>query len=106
MKLWLTSDNVAWDTERYRYAAEQMLFTLFPGEKAEYPDTPVPTSLAAEPNAVIFTLHRGKTLTNMSALLLRGNTWHNGVVRFPSGELDQAPEAVYHTVQRALKQAF
>ena len=71
MKLWLTSDNVDWDTGRYHYAAEQMMLTLFPGERPEYPDTPVPTSLAAEPNAVIFTLHRGKKLTNMSALLLR-----------------------------------
>lgn len=106
MKLWLTSDNVDWDTGRYHYAAEQMMLTLFPGERPEYPDTPVPTSLAAEPNAVIFTLHRGKKLTNMSALLLREGTWHNGVVRFPSEELDADPEQVYHTVQRAVKQAF
>ena len=106
MKLWLTSDNWDWDTGRYHYAAEQMLLTLFPGERPEYPDAPVPTSLAAEDNAVIFTLHRGKKLTNMSALLLRENRWHNGVIRFPSEELDQAPELVYHTVQRALKQAF
>jgi len=106
MKLWLTSDNVDWDTERYHYAAEQMMLTLFPGERPEYPDTPVPSSLAAEPNAVIITLHRGKKLTNMSALLLRDGTWHNGVVRFPSGELDAPPEQVYHTVQRAVKQSF
>ncbi len=106
MKLWLTSDNVEWDTQRYHYAAEQMLLTLFPGEKPEYPDAPAPTNLGAEPNAVIFTLHRGKKLTNMSALLLRGYTWHNGVVRFPSEKLDETPEQVYHTVQRAVKQAF
>ncbi len=106
MKLWLTSDNVAWDTERYHYAAEQMMLTLFPLEKPEYPVTPVPTSLAAESNAVIFTLHRGKKLTNMSALLFRDGTWHNGVVRFPSEKLDEDPEQVYHTVQRAVKQAF
>ncbi len=106
MKLWLTSDNVDWDTERYHYAAEQMMLTLFPLEKPEYPVTPVPSSLAAESNAVIFTLHRGKKLTNMSALLLRDGTWHNGVVRFPSEELDTDPERVYHTVQRAVKQSF
>lgn len=106
MKLWLTSDNVDWDTERYHYAAEQMLLTLFPGERPEYPDSPVPTSLASESNAVIFTLHRGKKLTNMSALLLRDGYWHNGVVRFPSEKLDEAPEQVYHTVQRAVKQSF
>ena len=106
MKLWLTSDNVDWEAGRFRYPAEQMLFTLFPGERAEYPDSPAPTSLTAEDNAVIFTLHRGAKLTNMSALVLRGGRWHNGVVRFPSGELDAPPEAVYHTVSHALKQAF
>ena len=106
MKIWLTSDNVDWNTERYHYAAEQMMLTLFPGEKPEYPETPVPTSLDAGKNAVIFTLHRGKKLTNMSALLLRSGRWNNGVVRFDSAELDKAPEEVYHTVQRAVKQAF
>ena len=106
MKIWLTSDNVDWDTSRYHYAAEQMMLTLFPLEKPEYPDAPPPTSLVGESNAVIFTLHRGKKLTNMSALVFRGNRWHNGVVRFPSEKLDEASEAVYHTVQRALKQSF
>ncbi len=102
----MTSDNVDWDTGRYHYAAEQMMLTLFPAERPEYPETPPPTSLVGEDNAVIFTLHRGKKLTNMSALVLRGNRWHNGVVRFPSEKLDEEPVSVYHTVQRALKQSF
>ena len=106
MKIWLTSDNVDWDAQRYHYAAEQMMLTLFPRERPEYPETPPPQSLAQETNAVIFTLHRGKKLTNMSALVFRSNGWYNGVIRFPSEKLDEAPELVYHTVQRALKQAF
>ena len=106
MKLWLTSDNVDWDTQRYHYAAEQMMLTLFPAERPEYPDAPPPQSMAQEKNAVIFTLHRGKKLTNMCALVFRERGWYNGVVRFPSEKLDEEPEAVYHTVQRALKQAF
>ncbi len=106
MKIWLTSDNVDWDASRYHYAAEQMLLTLFPGERPEYPETEAPTSLAAEPNAVIFTLHRGAKLTNMSALLLRDGKWNNGVVRFPSEKLDEDDYDVYHTVQHALKMAF
>jgi len=106
VKLWFTSDNVDWDGSRYRYAAEQMMLTLFPGERPEYPEGPAPTSLTAEGNAVIFTLHRGKKLTNMSALLLRGGRWNNGVVRFPSEKLDEPPEAVYHTIQRSVKQSF
>ena len=106
MTIGLTSDTVDWDVQRYHYAAEQMLFTLFPGEKAEYPETPAPTGLAEEDNAVIFTLHRGKKLTNMSALLLREGRWNNGVVRFDSTELDLPDEQLYHTLQRAVKQAF
>lgn len=106
MKIWFTSDNVHWDAQRYRYAAEQMLLTLFPDERPDYPDVPIPTALDGERNAVIFTLHRGKKLTNMSALLLRGGRWNNGVVRFPSEKLDEPDEAVYHTVSHALKQAF
>lgn len=106
MKLWLTSDNVDWDARRYRYPAEQMLLTLFPGERPEYPDEPAPTALDAEPNAVIFTLHRGKKLAKLSALLLRDGQWHNGVARFPSEKLDEPDWRVYHTVSHALKQAF
>ena len=106
MKIWLTSDNVAWDTQRYRYPAEQMLLTLFPDERPQYPDDPAPTALDQERNAIIFTLHRGNKLTNLSALLLRDGRWNNGVARFPSDKLDQSPEQVYHTVSHALKQAF
>ena len=106
MKIWLTSDNVDWDAQRFRYPAEQMLLTLFPDERPEYPDTPAPTALNAEGNAVIFTLHRGKKLTTMSALLLRDSRWNNGVARFPSEKLDEPDESVYHTVSHALKQAF
>lgn len=106
MKLWFTSDNVDWDAGRYHYAAEQMLLTLFPTERPEYPSSPAPTALDAEDNAVIFTLHRGKKLTNLSALLLRDGRWNNGVVRFPSEKLDAPEEQVYHTVQQAVKQSF
>ncbi len=106
MKIWLTSDNVFWDTPRYRYPAEQMLLTLFPGERPEYPEAPIPTDLFAQPNAAVLTLHRGKKLANMSALVLRDGRWHNGVARFPSDRLDEPEEQVYHTVSHALKQAF
>ncbi len=106
MKIWLTSDNVNWDTWRYRYPTEQMLLTLFPDERPEYPEDPAPTALDGERNAVIITLHRGKKLTNLIALLLRGGRWNNGVVRFPSDRLDEPDEQVYHTVSHALKQAF
>jgi len=105
VKLWFTSDNVAWDAQRYRYPAEQMMLTLFPAERPEYPEEAPPETLT-ETNAVIFTLHRGKKLTNMCALVFRAPRWYNGVVRFSSELLDRPEAEVYHTVSHALKQAF
>ena len=48
MKLWLTSDNINWTSSRYHYAAEQMLLTLFPTERPEYPDAPPPSPMMEE----------------------------------------------------------
>ena len=105
MKLYFQTSNFPWQPERYRYAAEQMMLTLFPGEKPEYPEE-IPHSMAGEDNAAMFALHRGKKLTNVSVLVFRPQGYYNGVTRFPSGELDRSPEEVYHTVQHALKLAF
>ncbi|MCI8870879.1 MAG: coproporphyrinogen dehydrogenase HemZ [Lawsonibacter sp.] len=106
MKLYFEQSNMPWQPERFRYAAEQMMLTLFPEERPEYPAGPLPGSLAEEDNAVVFTLHRGKKLTNVSALVFRPQGWHNGVSRFPSEELDRPPEEAFRTVQHALKLAF
>ena len=106
MKLWFRASNVDWDAQRYRYPTEQTLLTLFPGERPEYPNTPVPTDLNGVTNAVLFTLRRGKAFATMTALLLRDGRRTRGQVRFPAEKLDALPEQVYHTVQRALKQAF
>lgn len=106
MKLYFAVSNFPWQPERYRYAAEQMMLTLFPGERPEYPEGEPPQDMKGEDNAAIFTLHRGRKLTNVSALVFRPRGWYNGVTRFPSEQLDEAPEAVYHTVQHALKLAF
>lgn len=106
MKLYFETSNFPWSPERYHYAAEQMMLTLFPGEKPEYPEGPLPKDMSGEQNAAVFTLHRGKKLTNLSVLVFRPQGYYNGVNRFPSEQLDKAPEAVYHTVQHALKLAF
>ena len=106
MKLYFETSNFPWQPERYHYAAEQMMLTLFPGERPEYPDSPLPGDLSGEDNAAVFTLHRGKKLTNISVLVFRPQGYYNGVTRFPSEELDRPPEEVYHTVQHALKLAF
>ena len=104
MKLYFETSNFPWSPERYHYAAEQMMLTLFPEERPEYPEGP--RNLAEEDNAAVFTLHRGKKLTNISVLVFRPQGYYNGVSRFPSEELNRPPEQVYHTVQHALKLAF
>ncbi len=104
MKLYFETSNFPWSPEQYHYAAEQMMLTLFPEERPEYPEGP--RNLAEEDNAAVFTLHRGKKLTNISVLVFRSQGYYNGVSRFPSEELDRPPEQVYHTVQHALKIAF
>ena len=37
MKLQFVPAPALWQPERYHYAAEQMMLTLFPGERPEYP---------------------------------------------------------------------
>ena len=44
MKLYFETSNFPWAPERYHYAAEQMMLTLFPGERPEYPEGPLPSS--------------------------------------------------------------
>ena len=106
MKLYFETSNFPWSPERYHYAAEQMMLTLFPGERPEYPEGPPPEVLSGEGNAVIFTLRRGEKQASVSALVFRNQERFDGVRRFPSKELDRPPEEVYHTVQHALKLAF
>ena len=38
MKLYFETSNFPWSPERYHYAAEQMMLTLFPGQRPEYPE--------------------------------------------------------------------
>jgi len=104
VKLYFETSNFPWAPERYHYSAEQMMLTLFPEERPEYPEGS--RDMSGEKNAAVFTLHRGKKLTNLSVLLFRPQGYYNGVARFPSEELDRSPEEVYHTVQHALKLAF
>ena len=92
MKLYFETSNFPWSPERYHYAAEQMMLTLFPGERPEYPEGPLPKLLSGEENAAVFTLHRGKKLTSLSALVFRNQERFGGVRRFPSEALDKSPE--------------
>lgn len=105
MKLYFQTSNAPWSPERYRYAAEQMMLTLFPGERPEYPEE-IPHSMAGEDNAVLFSLRRGKKLTTVSARVFRPQGRGAGTSRFPSQALDRPRSEVYHTLQHALKLAF
>ncbi len=104
MWIWFTEHNWPWHPERYRFPVEQMLLTLFPGEKPEYPSA-LPSGLRGE-KGVMIALSRGAKKAGVSVLVKLGDSCRNGVVRFPAEKLDESEEAVYHTVSHALKQAF
>ncbi|MBD5133379.1 MAG: coproporphyrinogen dehydrogenase HemZ [Clostridiales bacterium] len=104
MRIWFIEHNWPWKPEKYRYPTEQMLLTLFPGEKPEYPDT-LPKDLGGE-RGVMIALSRGAKKASVSVLVKLNDQYRNGVVRFSSEKLDEPDEAVYHTVSHALKQAF
>ena len=59
----------------YKYAVEQMLLTLFPDERPEYPDTP-PKGERME-----VSLTRGGSLTTGSCALYRGGKVWRGAAR-------------------------
>ena len=105
MKLFLHQGAYDWEPQRYKYSAEQMMLTLFPGEKPEYPAGDL-HMLEGDDCAASFTLDRGAEQTTLTARVLREGKQASARTTFPSTELDQPPERVYHVVQHALKQAF
>ena len=103
MKLYFETPDVSWDPERYRYAAEQMMLTLFPGERPEYP-VELPRILEGE--AAVFSLSAEGDTARLTAEVHREGRRARGEETFPASRLDAPPEQVYHTVQHALKLAF
>ena len=67
----------------YKYAVEQMLLTLFPNERPEYPEG------KPEGDRMEIRLSRGERLTSAGCTLYRGkNVWHGAAragnaMRFP-----------------------
>jgi len=100
MKLWFQGGG--WDKKRYHYAAEQMMLTLFPGERPEYPEAPP----EQRHNTVIFTLERGESVAMVHTLLFWEGRPYRGAFSFPDRALEAEPVEVYHTIQRAVKQSF
>ena len=104
MKLYLQPGTINWSPERYHYAAEQMMLTLFPGERPEYPEDNG-HSLDRD-NAAVFSLAVEGETARLAAEVFRGDQSARGESDFPAAALDQSPEKVYHVVQHALKMAF
>ena len=104
MKLYLQPGTINWSPERYHYAAEQMMLTLFPGERPEYPEDNG-HSLDRD-NAAVFSLAVEGETARLAAEVFRGEQFARGESGFPAADLDQSPEKVYHVVQHALKMAF
>ncbi len=78
------------------------MLTLFPGERPEYPPEipPVPEEGA------LFALVRQGEEAVVTARVVRAGALGEGRCAFPATGLDGPPEAVYHTLQHALKLAF
>ena len=105
MKLWFSQTGWPWPPERFRFAAEQMLLTLFPGERPEAPPGPQ-TEGGAKDSAVSFSLRREGGCAWVDALVVRPEGERSASSGFPPEKLDEPEEQVYHTVSHALKQAF
>ena len=83
----------------YRYAAEQMLLTLFPDERPEYPDGR-PTGDRAE-----LRLMSGTKVTTVTCVLVYHGQTANGRTSVPNEELTD-PNETDRRLQGAVKRAF
>ena len=85
----------------YKYAAEQMLLTLFPGQRPEYPDTPA----EAGEEALILSLHKGAVWVTATAGLCMNGQVYTARRRCKTAELSGELETD-RACQRILKLAF
>ena len=104
MRIWFARRGCSWPLERCRFPTEQMLLTLFPGEKPEYPEEP-PGHMTGG-RGVLITLSRGERMASVSVRVTLEGRRRGALARFPSEKLDEPDKQVYHTVSHALKQAF
>ena len=102
MKLYWNRGDYDWQPERYKYSVEQMMLTLFPGERPEYPEEPA----GAGEDWARFSVTPGEKWVTVTAQVAREGRQAQGRARFPREKLDEPAEKVYHTVQHGLKMAF
>ena len=95
MKLYLKGHN-------YKYATEQMLLTLFPGEKPEYPTAP---AAVGEP-ALTLTLSQGACWATAHAVLTYGGQVYSRFSKAPVPPPDADKLERNRVFQRILKNAF
>ena len=94
MKLYYRGHN-------YKYAAEQMLLTLFPTERPEYADAPP----GPGEDALVLSLSRGETWATATAALIWGGKEYRAARRCRVSELTGQLSAD-RALQRILKLAF
>ena len=104
MKLFLQPSPL-WQHERYHYAAEQMMLTLFPREKPEYPEAD-PDTIKNEDDFVRFALVEEGDTVHLTVRLHRDGKLADASRDVTRESLNDTPEKVYHVVQHALKLAF
>ena len=93
MKFYFEQPNFPWQPERYRYAAEQMMLTLFPGERPEYPEEP-PRTMEDTESAAWFALSREGDEAVLTARVVREGKEARNAFPFPAGamtDLEGAP---------------
>ncbi len=86
----------------YKYAAEQMLLTLFPDERPEYPDTPP----EQREDRLHLSLSRGAVWVTARAALWLGGAEHIAVRRCLARELEGGQLQADRACQRILKLTF
>ncbi len=103
MKLYFRPSPL-WEPERFHYAAEQMMLTLFPGERPEYPAQE--PHILTEAGCAVFSLRpEGGTVWLGAGVNWQGRT-ASGRRGLPADSLGGAPEQAIRSVQHALKLAF
>ena len=102
MKLYWSRGDCDWQPERYKYSVEQMMLTLFPGERPEYPQEPA----GEGEDWARFAVTPGERWVTVTAQVTWQGRQARGRARFFREKLDEAPEKVYHTLQHGLKMAF
>ena len=105
MKLYLCPGEWDWQPERYHYAVEQMMFTLFPGEKPEYPEE-IPHTLPLDEDAARFSLSVTEEAASFYVQVVWKGKQADGSSSFHPDERNAPPERVYHVIQHTLKTAF